>query len=496
MGCSNNKQKVIESNTRQETQEKENEAKRTQIIYARSLTKKHSLIAKKGKNFSTDYQIIEKLYEKPFEKIYKVLHLLTNQTRLMRDIKTHEPEKFLKEIQFLSELDHPNIIKVYEYFTDKTSFQIITELVTGDQLVEKITKVQVFNEINAAKIMKQLFSCVAYLHDKNIIHRDINIGNIYFENDNLGDYSIKIMYFGNARVVSKDEQLNDRTTDAYFMAPEVIRKTYDKKCDIWSLGVILYVLLSGFYPFDGQDKTDIMEKIVIGKYSLDSHEWEHISKEGKELVKALLNFHPKERPEAKELINHPWIVKYVKEDDIVLPVINQVNLHYLSSKRKLEKATINYLIHNFSTNSAFNELKKIFQSIDKSGKGALNYSEMKTAWKEYFKSNYSELEFDKLFNMLDENGSKRIEYEDFLKLTIDFENILSEKNLKAAFDFFDKNHTGFIGVNEIKHFLGVYPDDAEGHKLAQGMLEEFVESGQENVSFEQFKSILRRYIDK
>jgi calcium-dependent protein kinase len=450
----------------------------------------HFLDLKQILGFSNYYLILVKLYEKPFEKIYKVQHKKTGEIRLMRDIRLSEKSKhsYQEEMKLVSELDHPNILKIYEYFEDKESYQLITELVTGDQLLKKITKVQIFNEVNAAKIMKQLFSGVAYLHDYNVVHRDLNINNIYFENDNLGDYSIKIMYFGAARYLAKNEKLGDRATmNAHFMAPEVVRGKYDKKCDIWSLGVILYILLTGFYPYDGKDRTTIMEAVVGGTFCTEGHEWNSISPEALHLVKHLLAYNPEDRPQALEVINHPWIVKFVKEDNLKIPFINKINLHYIMSKRGLERAAINYLIHNLSTNSTVRQLRDIFKSLDKTGKGKLSYDVMKNAWKDCFKSGYSEAEFEQVFHCMENKQTHEIQYEDFLKLTVDMENLLSEKNLKQAFDFFDHEHDGYIGIKDVQHLLGVCDNMGE---TAAEIIKDFDKTGEDRITFEQFKSIL------
>ena len=154
------------------------------------------------------------------------------------------------EFNNLRSLDHPNIVKIHEYFEDRDKCYIITEILKGGELFDEITRRNRFSENDAAMIMKHIFQSVNYCHKNHIMHRDLKPENIMLEENK--DYSqIKIIDFGLSRHFENDEIIHQAIGTPDYMAPEVMNRQYNEKCDIWSCGVILYILLSGFPPFSG-----------------------------------------------------------------------------------------------------------------------------------------------------------------------------------------------------------------------------------------------------
>ena len=243
-----------------------------------------------------NYKIINKLGKGSFGSVYKVKNKITGEIRAMKIIKNTSindndgmaNKKFLKEIQVLKELEHPNIIKIFEYYIDNRYHYIITELLTGGELYETILKCQKFNEKKAAYIMKQILSALNYLHSKGIVHRDIKPENILVQNDDkknknyLDEIHIKLIDFGASNFFKENEILTLKVGSPYYIAPEVLNKCYNEKCDIWSAGVVLYVMLTGNFPFVGKTSQKLFESIKTGKYKNTGKEWEAISKEAKD----------------------------------------------------------------------------------------------------------------------------------------------------------------------------------------------------------------------
>jgi calcium-dependent protein kinase len=160
-------------------------------------------------------------------------------------------------------MDHPNIIKLFEIFEDKKYYYIITEFLTGGELFEKITDEEFysdFTEKDAANLMEQVFTGINYCHSKSIVHRDLKPENVLLENNvsstDLGGktkFKVKIIDFGTSQQFDKGTKMTERYGTPYYIAPEVLKKSYSEKCDIWSLGVILYILLVGYPPFNGAE---------------------------------------------------------------------------------------------------------------------------------------------------------------------------------------------------------------------------------------------------
>ena len=232
------------------------------------------------KKFTDVYKVGICLGSGAYGEVKRVVHKITGQERavkvFLKDFNHFSSYKTVKnEIEILRRLNHPIIIKMYEFFEDEKRVYMVLEKCDGGELFEQISKNKRLNENIAALICKQLFSALSYLHDNNIAHRDMKPENILLE-DREDFINIKIIDFGTAVTIQKNNKskgrnnnwmLTDVVGSAYYIAPEVIIGNYDEKCDLWSSGVILYILLSGVPPFAGNTNEQIMHKIRIGKFS-------------------------------------------------------------------------------------------------------------------------------------------------------------------------------------------------------------------------------------
>ena len=171
----------------------------------------------------------------------------------------------LNEITTLRGLDHPNIVKIYEYFEDEKRFYIVTDHIEGGELFDEIIDRGKFSEKEAAIVMKQLLSSIAYCHSHNIMHRDLKPENVLLEKSKEFD-QIKVIDFGTALRYKPGQSFKETIGTPYYIAPEVLNHNYGKECDIWSLGVMAYIILSGVPPFNGATDAEIMSAIKTGKF--------------------------------------------------------------------------------------------------------------------------------------------------------------------------------------------------------------------------------------
>lgn len=198
---------------------------------------------------------------------------------------------------------HPNIVKLIEVYEDETHIYLVMELLSGGELLRRPRP---FSEQQASKIMRQLASAVLFMHSKGVVHRDLKPENIVFANESE-DSPVKIVDFGFARIKRGCEPLHTPCFTLPYAAPEVIAKQgYDQSCDLWSLGAILYSLLSGNPPF-GTNSPDLATRIRAGEIDFDSESWSHVSDLTKQVVKGLLTMDPSKRLTASDLVNHPWL---------------------------------------------------------------------------------------------------------------------------------------------------------------------------------------------
>ena len=196
-----------------------------------------------------------------FGEVRICLHKETNTQRAMKILsKTKMDEEDLEllenEVNILKELDHPNLIKMFEFFEDQKRLIIITEYCKGGELFDEIIARNKFREGDAAFLMKQILSVVNYIHTKGIAHRDIKPENILLE-ESKDFETIKLVDFGTAIHTDPDKPLNETLGTPYYIAPEVLMGSYDERCDVWSCGVMLYIFLTGDAPFSGETQTII-----------------------------------------------------------------------------------------------------------------------------------------------------------------------------------------------------------------------------------------------
>ena len=380
-----------------------------------------------------DYRIINKLGKGSFGSVYKVEHKITKEIRAMKIIKrnilsNNEKKinnKFVKEIQVLKELEHPNIVKIFEYYIDDHYHYIVTELLTGGELYDTIVKCHRFNEKKAAYILRQIISALNYLHSHSIVHRDIKPENILvvksdkkskikYDKDEI---NIKLIDFGASNFFKTNEILTLKVGSPYYIAPEVLNMCYNEKCDIWSAGAI--------------------------------------SQKAKDLIKQMLELNPLKRISASECLKSPFFEILDTNDNIpdILPSVI-TNIYKLNAREKIQQATIGFIVHNIQQTEQVEKLKNIFEFLDINKDGELTHNEIKEAILKIFPGDYmTEEKINYIIDKMDENNDGVISYEEFLRVTID-ENILLEKNnLKFAFDKFDLNKDGKLSKEELLNIL-------------------------------------------
>ena len=369
-------------------------------------------------------------------------------------IDNKESLKRLKdEIFIMCQLDHPSIVRLEEVYESETDLFLIQELCVGGDLFDRLDMQTDFHytEAQCARLVKQMLSAVRYLHSKNIIHRDLKLENFLFQS-NKPDSELRMIDFGLSKHFDKGEIQHDRVGTPYSVAPEVIRGSYDEKCDLWSLGVITYLLLCGETPFggiDGESLAEVRQRILRGKVEFVPRDlWGHVSDDGKAFVRRLLNPDPKLRPTAKEAQGDPWLQIYAKKDSaegqILSPQIaaSIVGFKEFSDMRKLLYEVLSYTL----LPDQIEELQKEFEKIDTDGDGEITLSELKQVFLDNAGArtlgSLTEKEVEDIFNALRVRKSEpTIRWHEFIAASISQCNY-DERNLRLAFERLDYDRKG------------------------------------------------------
>ena len=244
---------------------------------------------------SEDYIKLNFLGEGSFASVYRVQNRITGEIRAMKVIKkssgySNENEAdIFNEINILRKMDHPNVLKIFEFYSEKNSFSMVTEICSGGELFQEIVDKGPFSEKYSAYVMYQIFSAINYCHNIHIVHRYLKPENILIvKREKNGLPLIKICDFGTSKLFERGAVERKLVGSSYYIAPEVLKKKYNEKCDLWSCGVILYILLSGRPPFGGENDQEILLNVSRGVFDLKSHPFNSLSPEVINLIKCLL----------------------------------------------------------------------------------------------------------------------------------------------------------------------------------------------------------------
>lgn len=453
----------------------------------------------------TKYTKLSEIGKGSYGKVFKVIDNNNNQLRAMKIInkpihKRYDEEKISKEVNILKMVDHPNIIKVLEFYKNNSNFYIITELLEGGELFNKISNSKYLEEASAAYVMKQIFSAVNYCHKNGIFHRDLKPENILIEESIDNMINIKIIDFGTSEIFKKDKIFHHQIGTSYYISPEVLKNKYNHKCDLWSCGVIMYILLSGSPPFFGKNEDEILKCVQTGKFEFKSRIWKRISDSAKDLITKLLEVDVDKRLSAEEALQHPWLCSlndsfetqnetFFRSEAPKLSLKKIIkNMTNFTTLKSLQRAVIYFIIHHFSTVDDVREFKNIFIKFDKDKDGKLTRDELIDGFNECKYINISESNLSYIIDNIDIDQNGFIEYEEFLAASCEVKKLLTDQNLRIAFDFFDKDKSGKISVEELRNILEL--EKSRDKVMIKRLVDDTDLDGDGQISYDEFKQMM------
>ena len=503
------------------------------------------------------------------EKYYKTLNLINNediissykvkqtQIGLLRNMTKCEKKenyndkikKVIKEANIQKSLDHPSILKIFEIYDTPKCYYIISEINDGRKLFDEINDIGPFPEKIAANLLYQLLNVVNYLHrNKGIIHTRINPGTIIVNtyDDENEYYDIKLTNYHDCILIDNKDRtpstsplfekfevdlvdvdyeqkkghLNDITVfdyfgissiDRFFVAPETIiddkdKDNYDEQCDIYSIGVIGYYIITGKIPYCGG--TDDPKKEILGSKKLNEFNdplFENISYQGKNLIKSMLNKNPKYRITAEKALKSNWFISLETKKTLRVPNIDYrnilINIENYKRPHKLYEITLSFLVHNIPDIDEIRNINKVYSNFNSTFDGKMNFNQIKEGFENYLntrtsegKSNF-EAKIQDIFNLLDRNKNNYIDYEEFARGGIDKKLFREDEVLKFAFNYMDENSSGCIDPYDLKELLSTNQDDFERELMD---IKNDIPNKNDNdgiiLDFELFKTIMLKHL--
>ena len=463
-------------------------------------------------NPNEEYQRLNCLGENENSSIYRVKHNITDEIRVMKIIKKSnslkdengefEDKEIKNEIDVLKTLDHPNILKIFEFYSDKNSYSLITEFCSGGDLFQEIVDKGPFREKYCAFVIYQILLGINHCHSMNIIHRDLKPENILIIDKDKNEFPrIKICDFGISKIMEKGNQDSRVVGVPYYMAPELFSKRITEKCDIWSIGVILYLLLSGRPPFAGEEDDEVIESVKNGKIDYSSPPFNKLTKNCLDLLKKLLNKDPEQRISAQEALNHKWFDAYdsqqifnsIKDEKTIKILIH--NLKTYKRDSIIQDVALAYLVHNFPQMKEVINANKLFNLIDTNGDGKINKDDLRQGLKSKADSKALEKNIDQIYRNIDMDNNGYITYEEFVRAAVSKEKFITKNILKFAFRYFDKNDSGEASREELEQvFKQGFKDKDKMKKALDKIIDEVDTNRDGKIQFEEFVAIMKKML--
>jgi len=382
--------------------------------------------------------------------------------RLYR-ITQAQKRELKNEVEVFLAMDHPHVGRLRDVYEDEAELRLVMERLEGGELFDRVTAVGSFTEKDARDTMYQILLAINYIHCMGIVHRDIKLENFLYDSKSYAH--LKLIDFGFSRFTwNKRMQLGCGTLA--YMAPEVLEGSYDLKCDMWSVGVIAFILLMGYMPFTGSDD-DIRAAVTSGQYRIDQPRWQKLSENSRGFLQSLLVTDPDQRLSANQALQHAWIdernaVCVTEESHLDDAIVS--SLMDFARASHFRRACMSMMAWTLS-NEERAEVRKAFIEIDKDKSGTITMYELKRILAE--RVSITDSQVLQIFNALDSNNKEEVNYSDFLAAMMASRIAMHDDVVVAAFKRFDVDKSGYITVGDLLQVMGSTMGKAEAKQLVE-----------------------------
>lgn len=428
-----------------------------------------------------------------FGEVRRAIHVKSGEERAVKlvyksHLSKHKQRKIMNEIYVQQKADHPYIAKLFEYFQDHKFLYIVMEYVPGGELLSKMKGMKRLTENVIARLFFQLMSAVNYLHGRGVAHRDLKPENVMLDESE----NVKLVDFGTSREFLPGERMKGCHGTPYFIAPEVLAGDYSEKCDIWSAGVVLHVLLTGVPPFSGKTEEEVLAAVKAANVNYDAAIFKGVSRTALDLLRNMLSSREEKRPSAAEVLKHPWFKLMREKPEMKKAIDAEIirNISKFEAKSQLQRAIYYFLVNNLVSKEEKQQFAEAFEELDSNHDGVLSRRELLDWFESVEGLVLSRPDMDLIIDRLDSTGSNEINYSEFLGAAMDRKKAISKARIRKVFAIFDQDANGKITPAEFKWIFK--NTEGVGERQWIALIKEIDPNGNGEIDYSEFEQALMK----
>ncbi|XP_043723731.1 calcium-dependent protein kinase 30-like [Telopea speciosissima] len=401
-------------------------------------------------------------------------------------------EDVRREVAIMSSLpDHPNIVRLRATYEDNEAVHLVMELCEGGELFDRIVARGHYSERAAANVARTVAEVVRMCHEHGVMHRDLKPENFLYANKRE-HAPLKAIDFGLSVFFRPGEKFSEIVGSPYYMAPEVLKRNYGPEVDIWSAGVILYILLCGVPPFWAETEQGVAQAILRGMIDFKRDPWPRVSESAKSLVRQMLESDPKKRLTAQQVLDHSWLQNAKKASNVPLGDIVRTRLKQFSVMNRFKKKAMRVIAEHLSVEEV-EIIRDMFKLMDTDNNGKITYEELKAGLQKVG-SQLAESEMKLLMEVADVDGNGTLDYGEFVTVTIHLQKMENDEHIRRAFTFFDRDGNGYIEMDELREALTDDSGETDAEVL-NDILREVDTDKDGKISYEEFVAMMKTGTD-
>lgn len=453
-----------------------------------------------GREIEARYELGRELGRGEFGITYLCTDRETAETLACKSIskkKLRTPvdiEDVRREVEIMKHLpQHPNIVTLKDTYEDDDAVHIIMELCEGGELFDRIVARGHYTERAAAAVTKTIVEVVQMCHMHGVMHRDLKPENFLFANKKETS-PLKAIDFGLSIFFKPGETFTEIVGSPYYMAPEVLKRNYGPEIDVWSAGVILYILLCGVPPFWAETEQGVAQAIIRSVVDFKRDPWPRVSDNAKDLVKKMLDPDPKRRLTAQDVLDHPWLQNAKRAPNVSLGETVRARLKQFSVMNKLKKTALRVIAEHLSVEEVAG-IKEGFQLMDTTNKGKINIDELRVGLHKLgHQIPDSDLHILMEAGDIDKDGY--LDYGEFVAISVHLRRMGNDdEHLLKAFKFFDKNKTGYIEMEELRDALADELEPTCEEEVINAIMHDVDTDKDGQISYEEFATMMKAGTD-